>query len=325
MPNKAKSVTIFDVAHRAGVSKSTVSLVLTHSNKVADKSKQKVLQAIDELAYVYNRDAAAMRSGRSNLVVIVIDDLTNPLMALLAKNIEQALSEAFFQAIIVSSNNSVERQTQLINNLKEYKVAAFIICPVASTCAQWLDNLAAAYHVISLMHEVPYSSAPCVLPDYTKASHVVTLQLINDSPKNILFMGDESLSAQGLLSGFNSACKKHNITPEPAITCTKSTPLHAKQIFSSTLLNNPSIDAVVCANNIIAHGVLAAAPHLKSNIVSCLHIPDITEMQPRFTCANINTQELAKRSILVLQEQLQTNTAPVKTLVNVNLQIRETP
>ena len=138
-------------------------------------------------------------------------------------------------------------------------------------------------------------------------------------------MGDESLSTEDLLSGFNSACKKHNIIPEPAITCTKNTSLHAKQVFNNTLLNKPSIDAVVCANNIIAHGVLAAAPHLKNNIVSCLHIPDITEMQPRFTCANINTQELAKRSILVLQEQLQTNTAPVKTLVNVNLQIRETP
>ena len=78
MHNKAKSVTIFDVADLAGVSKSTVSLVLTQSKKVSDKSKQKVLKAIDELGYVYNRDAAAMRSKRSNLIAVVIDDLTDP-------------------------------------------------------------------------------------------------------------------------------------------------------------------------------------------------------------------------------------------------------
>ncbi|WP_252729948.1 LacI family DNA-binding transcriptional regulator [Pseudoalteromonas tetraodonis] len=142
MPNKAKSVTIFDVAHLAGVSKSTVSLVLTQSNKVADKSKQKVLQAIDELGYVYNRDAAAMRSGRSNLVAVVIDDSTNPLMAELATHLELQLNSAHFQTVIVSSNNSVERQTHTINNLKEYNVAAFIVCPVTNTCAQWLDKLA---------------------------------------------------------------------------------------------------------------------------------------------------------------------------------------
>jgi len=52
MHNKAKSVTIFDVAERAGVSKSTVSLVLTQSDKVGNKSKQKILKAIDELGYV---------------------------------------------------------------------------------------------------------------------------------------------------------------------------------------------------------------------------------------------------------------------------------
>lgn len=211
MPNKAKSVTIFDVAHLAGVSKSTVSLVLTQSNKVADKSKQKVLQAIDELGYVYNRDAAAMRSGRSNLVAVVIDDSTNPLMALLAKNIEQVLSEAFFQAIIVSSNNSVERQTQLINNLKEYKVAAFIMCPVANTCAQWIDNLAATHPVISLMHEVPYSSAPCVLPDYSKVGHLVTSALLTNTLNTLIFIGDNSQTSKAQAAGFISACEQKKL------------------------------------------------------------------------------------------------------------------
>ncbi|XQF94328.1 hypothetical protein ACOBV9_19390 (plasmid) [Pseudoalteromonas espejiana] len=79
----------------------------------------------------------------------------------------------------------------------------------------------------------------------------------------------------------------------------------------------------MCANDIIAHGVIAAAAHLLNSIVSCQHVPVHTASYT-FTCAVLNTQEIAKRSLLVLQEQLQNNTAPVKTLVNVNLQIRET-
>ena len=134
MHNKAKSVTIFDVADLAGVSKSTVSLVLTQSKKVSDKSKQKVLKAIDELGYVYNRDAAAMRSKRSNLIAVVINDLTDPVMAQLANELELTLNNEGFQAVIVSSNNNVEQQTQAINKLKEYNAAGFIICPVTNTC-----------------------------------------------------------------------------------------------------------------------------------------------------------------------------------------------
>ncbi|MEI8618993.1 LacI family DNA-binding transcriptional regulator [Pseudoalteromonas sp. B193] len=130
MHNKAKSVTIFDVAERAGVSKSTVSLVLTQSDKVGNKSKQKILKAIDELGYVYNRDAAAMRSKRSNLVAIVINDLTNPAMAHLATSLQLLLNDNGLQAMIVSSNNSLELQANAVKNLKEYNAAAFIICPL---------------------------------------------------------------------------------------------------------------------------------------------------------------------------------------------------
>lgn len=324
MPNKAKSVTIYDVAHLAGVSKSTVSLVLTQSSKVAAKSKQKVLNAIDELGYVYNRDAAAMRSGRSNLVAVVIDDLTNPLMAELAAHLEQQLNSAHFQTIIVSSNNSVERQTHTINNLKEYNVAAFIVCPVANTCAQWLDKLASHYNVITLMHEVPYSAAPCVLPDYNKAGHLATSALLTNTPNTLIFIGDNSQTSKAQAAGFISACEQKKVTEYCVITHAENSALQAKQLFNETLVNQPHISAVVCANDIIAHGVLAAAPHLLNSIVSCQHVPVHTGLGYTFTCAVLNTQEIAKRSLLVLQEQLQNNTAPVKTLVNVNLQIRET-
>lgn len=324
MPNKAKSVTIYDVAHLAGVSKSTVSLVLTQSSKVAAKSKQKVLNAIDELGYVYNRDAAAMRSGRSNLVAVVIDDLTNPLMAELAAHLEQQLNSAHFQTIIVSSNNSVECQTNTINNLKEYNVAAFIVCPVANSCAQWLDKLASHYNVITLMREVPYSAAPCVLPDYNKAGHLVTSTLLTNTPNTVIFIGDNSQTSKAQAAGFISACEQKKVTEYCVITHAENSVLQAKQLFKETLVNQPHISAVVCANDIIAHGVLAAAAHLLTSIVSCQHVPVHTGLGYTFTCAVLNTQEVAKRSLLVLQEQLQNNTAPVKTLVNVNLQIRET-
>lgn len=115
------------------------------------------------------------------------------------------------------------------------------------------------------------------------------------------------------------------VTEYDVITNAESSVLQAKQLFNEALVNQPYISAVFCANDIVAHGVLAAAPHLLNSIVSCQHVPVHTGLGYTFTCANINIQELAKRSILVLQEQLQNNTTPVKTLVNVNLQIRETP
>jgi len=137
----SKSVTVHDVARAAGVSKSTVSLVLTGSKKVSDKAKLKVEQAINDTGYVYNRDAASMRSRKSNLVAIVINDLTNPYSAQLAVGLEQQIRKMGLFSMLVNSGEDVETQNQLVRNLKEYNVAAFIMCPAPGTTAEWTNQL----------------------------------------------------------------------------------------------------------------------------------------------------------------------------------------
>jgi len=331
MQNTAKSVTIIDVAKRAGVSKSTVSLLLTKSEKVGYESRQKILKAIDELGYVYNRDAAAMRSKRSNLIGIIINDLTNPLMAELATSLEKTLNESGLQAMIVSTNNNLELQTSAVKNLKEYNAAAFIICPVANTCAKWLDTQSAQHNVITLMREVPFSAAPCILPDYKKASHVATMHILAQGVTNIAFIGCELTMSESLAlqSGFNTACSQHSITPLTAIACSHNQALSAKNTFLNTYKQNPQLNAVVCANDIIAQGVIAAihSLNLPANqtikVISCHHLPNYSVTPCSLSTVVINTDEIAKRSFLVVQELLQNTTPPVKTLVNVNLQIRD--
>src|SRR3954452_4718113 len=70
--------TILDIAREAGVSKSTVSLVLQGSGLIRPETVERVRKAIDEVGYVYNRGAANLRKAQSNVVGMVINDLTNP-------------------------------------------------------------------------------------------------------------------------------------------------------------------------------------------------------------------------------------------------------
>ena len=114
MKIKTDKITFFDVAKEAEVSKSTVSLVLTQSDKVSDKTKAKVLTTIDRLGYIYNRDAAALRSRRTNLVALVINDLTNPYSAQLAACLENHIHAFGMLPMLVNTAESVARQTQVV-------------------------------------------------------------------------------------------------------------------------------------------------------------------------------------------------------------------
>jgi DNA-binding LacI/PurR family transcriptional regulator len=74
----AKSVTILDVAARAGVSKSAASLALRGTGYVSEARRRAVLEAAEELGYRPNAAARAMGSARSGIVGLILDDLRNP-------------------------------------------------------------------------------------------------------------------------------------------------------------------------------------------------------------------------------------------------------
>ena len=126
-------VTIVDVARNAGVSKSTVSLVLSGSPLVAEATRERVTRAMRTLGYVYHRGAASLRAASSDFVGMVINDLTNPFFAELAVGIEDALYKLGFTPILANTNENPERQAQVLRSLREHGVAGIIISPARGT------------------------------------------------------------------------------------------------------------------------------------------------------------------------------------------------
>ena len=79
MSDKKRSrVTLEQVAKHAGVSRATASLVVRGSPNISKETRKKVLQAMKELGYVYDRVAANLRSQRSSTVGLIITELDNP-------------------------------------------------------------------------------------------------------------------------------------------------------------------------------------------------------------------------------------------------------
>jgi LacI family transcriptional regulator of maltose regulon len=74
----AKKITINDVALAAGVSVSTVSLVLSGKGRISTATGQRVNETIEQLGFVRNRQAASLRGGQSGVVGLIVRDLTSP-------------------------------------------------------------------------------------------------------------------------------------------------------------------------------------------------------------------------------------------------------
>jgi LacI family transcriptional regulator len=102
--------TIVDVARAAGVSKSTVSLVISGSGLVAESTRERVSRAMSELGYIYHRGAATLRGAKSGLLGMVINDLSNPFFVELAIGIEEACQGGAFIPFLANVSENPVRQ-----------------------------------------------------------------------------------------------------------------------------------------------------------------------------------------------------------------------
>ncbi len=136
------SITVIDIAREAGVSKSTVSLVLRDSPLVHAETRAKVQEAIEKLGYVYNRSAANLRQAKSKIIGLVVNDLTNSFFAELAVGVDRVMQSAGYVQFLANTAESIDRQREVIASMREHGIAGLIVSPARGTEANDLKPLA---------------------------------------------------------------------------------------------------------------------------------------------------------------------------------------
>jgi len=297
-------VTIVDVARQAGVSKSTVSLVLSGSDLVAPKTRERVSRAMEALGYVYHRGAASLRAASSDFVGMVIGDLSNPFFAELAAGIEDALYRLGFTPILANSNEDPERQAQVLRSLREHNVAGVIMSPARGSDAwtvaqQWPDSRPA---VIAIRRMVG-SPLPYVGPDNCKGARQAVEHLLKLGHRRIGFLGgDASMTTQQeRVSGWREALNAFGFAADSSLII-ESAPTRAGgrlAIAGALSLARPPT-AVLCYNDIVAIGttrelnVRGIHPGRDFGVVGFDDIAEAEYNAPPLTTINADTREMGR-------------------------------
>ncbi len=134
--------TLNEVSERAGVSRSTASLVLRGSTRISAGTRDRVTQAMKDLGYVYNRQAANMRQSRSMTIGVVETDIRNPYFAELTMALEEAVHDAGYTLFIGYSRDRLERQRQLLDAMVQRQVDGIMLLPAIGTTAENLGPIA---------------------------------------------------------------------------------------------------------------------------------------------------------------------------------------
>ena len=135
-----RRATLNDVAREAGVSIKTASRVLSGVETVNPTLRDKVQRAAAGLDYRPNRAAAMMRSGRSDMVGMIIRDLSNPFYSTLAAGVGDIAERHGRLLITCSSEGTPHRQSSLIEAVMSQRPVGLIITPTTGTDRQLISE-----------------------------------------------------------------------------------------------------------------------------------------------------------------------------------------
>ena len=126
----SSTVSIKDVAARAGVSVGTVSNVLNRPERVAEETRTRVQLAIIALGFVRNEPARQLRAGRSRTIGLLVLDAANPFFADVSRGAEEAAARAGLAVILCNSGQDAAKESSYLNLMAEQRVQGLLLTPV---------------------------------------------------------------------------------------------------------------------------------------------------------------------------------------------------
>ncbi|MBV8041585.1 Mal regulon transcriptional regulator MalI [Pluralibacter sp.] len=254
----AKKVTINDVAHAAGVSVATVSLVLSGKGRISMATGERVNQAIEALGFVRNRQAASLRGAQTGVIGLIVGDLSAPFYTELTAGLIESLESQGKMVFLTQGGGKGEHMLQRFDTLVSQGVDGVVIAGAVDKASELRDKAEESRVPLVFASRASYlEDVDLIRPDNMQAAQMLTEHLIHRGHQRIAWLGGQStsLTRAERVGGYCATLFKYNLPfhSEWVVEC-ESSQRQAAESFSHLLRHNPTITAVVCYNNVVAMG-----------------------------------------------------------------------
>lgn len=248
------SPTILDVAERAGVSKSLVSLVMRNSPNVSDEKRKAVLDAARELGYRPNAAARSLVQQRSNVIGVMVSDFGNPFFSEMLEGVEEASVNSGYRALFNTGSRVVDREVTAVDTLLQLQTDGLILASPRFDDRQ-LEEIPRSVPTVMVGRDTRATGVDVVMNDDGRGAELVVDHLVNLGHSRIVHIhGAAGAGAAARLRGFSDAMEARGLRPisiEGGFT-EQSGVDGARRVLTL----NPLPTAVFAANDLSAMGVM---------------------------------------------------------------------
>jgi LacI family transcriptional regulator len=312
-----KRVSIKDIAKQAGVVPSTVSFVLNGKAKkmrISDEMVKKIQALVKKTGYQPNHTAVSLRTGRTKILGLIVEDISNVFFASLAKTIEDEAYALGYRIVYCSTENNDEKGNELIRMLTSQQVEGFLITPSAGMRKEVSKLMEYKKPVVLMDRYFTNLGVPYVLVDNHAGVKQGMRHLIDKGYKKIAFVTVD-LDQNQMLAREESykKCVKQNRLGEEFILKLRYSIKHDDAVsqIASFIEGIPELDAIFFATNYLGVFGLESIKKLKLSIpkdlaVICFDDHDIFRLYtPEITIVRQPINGIASAAVQLLIRQLE--------------------
>ncbi|GIU51231.1 MULTISPECIES: LacI family DNA-binding transcriptional regulator [Shewanella] len=325
--------TIYDVSVLAGVSLATVSRVMNNNTKVSEKTRQKVMSAMDQLGYRPNTIAQSLASSRSNSVGVLVSQLDGPFYGPMMTEIETALRAGNKHVIIAAGHSDESQERDGVEFLISRGCDALIL-DVEAVDDEYLIKLHQGNTPIVLINRyIDEISERCVYLDNELGGYLATKHILEHGHKDLAYISGPlfKLDSQDRLSGHKRALAEFNIEFDQQLFYEGNYKEQGGSEAMDALFKvNKPFTAVVCANDQMASGAIAVCLKKGMSIPEELsfvgydNIPFPQYISPKLTTVNNPIHEMGKMAALWVLKHIYNDPKPlVENTFNPALIVRD--
>jgi DNA-binding LacI/PurR family transcriptional regulator len=239
------------------MSKSLVSLALSGSPKVSDKSRVRILKAANELGYRPNAAARSLAVRRSRTIGVLVLDLHNPVFAEILDVVrDEVRAEGFSMMLVSGGDDPLAEQTE-IETLLQFQVEGLILISHRLS-ADTLATIAAEVPTVTVTRDdIPVARMDMVCNDDVAGAKLAVDHLVQNGHRNIVHLsGGDNPVSHARAQGYREAMQGHGLGDCVVVVEGGLTDTAGYAAAQSALLNKPT--AFFVANDFAAMGAIAA-------------------------------------------------------------------
>lgn len=212
------SISMVEVAQRAGVSIATVSRVINGKDGFSEKTRRKVEEVIAEMGYQKNEMASSLKKSFSQSIGVIIPSVVTNYHGLIVEGIESKAQELGYSVLLSHSGENAEYLERSVQSLAERRVEGIILVSIQPHKSQFdlLEKTGVAHVFISSQSDV--FNYPYIKIDDYQAAYDATTYLIEHGHQKIGVVGidkKDAIAGVPRIEGYQQAMRDHDLNVKP--------------------------------------------------------------------------------------------------------------